>query len=201
MGRTTVSNIIKNTCDALWNVLQPIEMPNPTAQKWQDISNVFYEKTNFPNCIGAVDGKHIRIFSPPHSGSNFFCYKKFFSIVLMAIADANYCFTVIDVGSYGREGDTNIFRQSAFGKKLYDNSLALPDFTCLPNTDGPKLPYVLIGDEAFGIHRNLLRPYSSRDLNHSKRIFNYRLSRARRYVECTFGILYKNFKYFMVVSR
>lgn len=67
----------------------------------------------------------------------------------MAIADANNCFTVIDLGSYGREGDTNIFRLSAFGKKLYNNSLALPNSTCLPNTDGPKLPYVLIGHEAF----------------------------------------------------
>jgi len=196
MGRTTISQIVKKTCIQLWNVLQPIEMPTPTITKWIEISNVFFEKTNFPNCIGAVDGKHIRIVSPQHSGTNYFCYKKFFSIVLMAVVDANYCFTIVDVGSYGREGDTNIFKQSTFGKQLYNNSLNLPPSTNLPNTDGPALPYVLIGDEAFGIHQHLLRPYSSRDLNYSKRIFNYRLCRARRNVECAFGILCRKFEIF-----
>lgn len=142
-------------------------MLTPTVVKWLKISKVFYERTNFPNCIDAVDGKHIRIINPEYSVSNYFCYKKFFSIALMAIADANYCFTVIDIGSYGREEDTNVFKQFAFGKQLYNSSLNLPDSTCLPNTNKPALPYVLIGDEAFRIHPNLLRPYSSRDENHS----------------------------------
>lgn len=196
MGRTTISSIIRETCSEFWNVLQPLEMPTPTVDKWLEISKLFYERTNFPNCIGAVDGKHIRIISPQHSGSNYFCYKKFFSIVLVAVVDVNYCFSIVDVGSYGREGDTNIFKQSAFGKLLYNSSLNLPSTTNLPNTDEPALPFVLIGDEAFGIHQNLLRPYSSRNFNHSKRIFNYRLSRARRFVECAFGILCKKFEIF-----
>ncbi|XP_025201650.1 uncharacterized protein LOC112599113 [Melanaphis sacchari] len=87
--RSTIGIIVKDTCQALWTVLQPKEMPVLTMNDWQDISNVFYLKTNFPNCLGAIDGKHIRCKNPSNSGSLFFNYKKFFSVVLMAIADTN----------------------------------------------------------------------------------------------------------------
>jgi len=48
---------------------------------------------------------------------------------------------------------------------------------------------VFLADEAFGLHTNLLRPYPGRGLNDKRRVFNYRLSRARRTVECAFGVL------------
>ncbi|CAI6350197.1 unnamed protein product [Macrosiphum euphorbiae] len=60
-------------------------MPKPTKEDWVEISNIFYSKTNFPNCLGAIDGKHIRCRNPNNSGSFYFNYKKYFSIVLMAI--------------------------------------------------------------------------------------------------------------------
>jgi len=38
---------------------------------WIRTADEFYERTNFPNCIGAVVGKHIRIRKPNESGSQF----------------------------------------------------------------------------------------------------------------------------------
>lgn len=60
-------------------------MPEPRKEKWIEISELFYNVTNFPNCIGAIDGKHIRILKPAHSGCLYYNYKQFFSINLLAV--------------------------------------------------------------------------------------------------------------------
>jgi len=58
------------------------------------------------------------------------------------------------------------------------------------------MPYTFIGDEAFSLSPVILRPYSGKVLSDTKRIFNYRLSRARRNFECAFGILSNKWKIF-----
>ena len=56
--------------------------------EWKSIANEFFNKWNYPCCIGALDGKHISIKQPENSGSQYFNYKHFFSIVLMALVGA-----------------------------------------------------------------------------------------------------------------
>lgn len=181
--------IIRETCQVIWTVFQPSEMAPPNKEKWLSISERFYATTNFPLCLGSIDGKHIRCKNPQNGGSYFFNYKKYFSIILMAVVDANLSFISIDVGAYGREADSNVFKESPFGKMLYNNQLDIPEPTFLPNTFCSPQPYVFVADEAFALHKNLLRPYPGRGLTDKRRIFNYRLSRARRTVECAFGVL------------
>ncbi|KAM5165210.1 LOW QUALITY PROTEIN: uncharacterized protein ACMZJ9_007653 [Mantella aurantiaca] len=163
-------------------------MPIPTKEKWREISNTFMEKTHFPNCLGAIDGKHIRMVMPPASGSRYFNYKKNFSVVLMAVAD-DYNLIFIDVGSYGSAPDSSVFQHSQFYKKRTQGQLDIPEPCPLPGTSDSDLPMVFVADEAFAISDNLMRPYSSRSLDEKRSNFNYRLSKARRMVECTFGIL------------
>ncbi|CAH2088993.1 unnamed protein product [Euphydryas editha] len=69
LGYTTVQEIIHTTCPALWEVLSKMVMPIPDEEKWKKIEKEFNEKWNYPNCIGALDGKHVEILSPPKSGS------------------------------------------------------------------------------------------------------------------------------------
>ena len=60
---------------------------------------------------------------------------------------------------------------------------------CISGATGLSLPYIVVGDEAFPLRNNMLRPYHGRNMNKEKSVFNYRLSRVRRIVENAFGIL------------
>lgn len=165
-------------------------MPQPTTEDWIQIAEGFRERWDFPNCLGAIDGKHVVIQAPPNSGSWFYNYKGSFSIVLLAVVDAYYRFRVIDVGGYGRGNDAGILEHSRFGEGLRDGSLAFPEDAVVPGAEHRgKLPFVLVGDEAFPLRRNLMRPFPGTYISPENRIYNYRLSRARMMVECTFGIL------------
>ncbi len=78
IGLTIVSNIIHETCGVLVSVLQPIYLPSPTKRSMKNVADGFWQRWNMPNCIGAVDGKHIMIQAPAHSGSEYSKYKKHF---------------------------------------------------------------------------------------------------------------------------
>ena len=85
VGRATVSNILKEVCDAIYNVLSSIYMRAPSREnEWRHIVDDFEQLWDLPHCIGAIDRKHIGIDCPKKSGSNFYNYKSFFSIVLLA---------------------------------------------------------------------------------------------------------------------
>lgn len=58
------------------------------------------------------------------------------------------------------------------------------------------MPYVFIGDDAFPLETTLMKPFSNKTLDESEAIFNYRLSRARRMIENTFGILASKWRIF-----
>lgn len=82
-----------------------------------------------------------------------------------------------------------------FWNLLQKNELNIPESCPILNTD-INADYVFVGDEAFGLSQHVLRPFGGRNLAKNKRIFNYRLSRARRYVECAFGILSNKWRIF-----
>ncbi|KAM3930911.1 uncharacterized protein RB166_004391 [Leptodactylus fuscus] len=188
VGKSTISGIVRCTCYLIWQHLQPIVMPSPTQEIWLQSAAGFQSVANFPNCIGAVDGKHVRVRKPPHSGSLYFNYKKYFSVVLMAVADATYRFVAIEVGAYGSTGDSRALLTSLLGRRVLLDQVTLPPPRPLPGTTHP-VPFVMVGDEAFPLLENLLRPFPRRRLDARKRVFNMRLSRARRFVECAFGIM------------
>ena len=64
-----------------------------TEQGWRDLADQWYQRWNFPHTVGAIDGKHVACKAPPNSGSEFYNYKGFYSVILFAMVDADYKFT------------------------------------------------------------------------------------------------------------
>jgi len=129
-----------------------------------------------------------------NSGSEYINYKGTFSVVLMALVDADYCFTYADVGCQGRISDGGVFRNSTLFKKLNENQLNLPPNKPLPGKE-TFIPYVFVADDAFGLSPHIMKPYAGVfNKRSTQRIFNYRLSRARRVVENVFGIMASVFR-------
>ncbi|XP_018578209.1 uncharacterized protein LOC108916438 [Anoplophora glabripennis] len=172
---STISKFIPEVCRAIYNHLKGeyLEIPT-TPEAWKTIADNYYQLWQFPNCLGALDGRHIKFCAPISSGSFYYNYKGTNSIVLLGLAGANYKFIYVNVGVNGRVSDGGVFRESKFSKVLQNNNLNFPEDEVLPGNGSEKLPYVIIADDAF--------PLSTR------------LSRARRMIESTFGILVNRFR-------
>lgn len=196
VSRHSISRIVVETCEALYAALQSNYLKVPsTEEEWNYIATRFEERWNFPHCIGALDGKHISIQPPPNSGSHYYNYKGFNSIVLMALADADLKFIYIDVGTNGRVSDGGVWAKCGLRRALEDDTLHVPAPKPLPGRQLP-VPYAVVADEAFGLKPWIMRPYPRAQLDKKKHIFNYRLSRARRCVENVFGVLANRFRVF-----
>lgn len=158
IAQYTISLIVPEVCDAIFSVLKTGYLKVcvcaivsyffsklisacavSSAEEWTQIANPW----NYPNCIGAVDGKHIVMSAPPNTGSTFYNYKGTHSIVLMAIADANYKFLYIEVGCNGRVSDGGVFNKCSFARAMAQNALILPEPKPLPGREMP-VPFVLV---------------------------------------------------------
>ena len=169
-------------------------MQFPTSERyWEKISKGFEVKCNFPNCLGAVDGKHVAIVPPPVASWYFFNYKGYSSQVLIGRADSNYEFIYFNFGTNGR---VFVVEYTDFYDKLQSECLKIPESS---DVKGRKLPYVFIGDKAFSWRKEFLKPYSEKQLTRERKIFNYRLCRARRIVEKIFDILVARFGIFKLI--
>ncbi|KAF0736132.1 protein ANTAGONIST OF LIKE HETEROCHROMATIN PROTEIN 1-like [Aphis craccivora] len=81
----------------------------------------------------------------------------------MAVEDSKYRFVYIDIGSYGKDCDSAVFKRSSLWKSIENYEQQLPEAKSLPGIDSPKLPYFFIGDEAFAF----LSLYNSKPLSHN----------------------------------
>jgi hypothetical protein len=111
----------------------------------------------------------------------------------MALVDAHYRFIFIDFGAQGRCSDAGIFSECELNQAMLTNAINVPVPSKLPGTQ-EVFPYVVVADDAFPLREGIMKPYPYRDLTVAQRIYNYRLSRARRCVENAFGILASRFR-------
>lgn len=165
-----------------------IELADETNKRW-----------NFPNGVFAINGKHIALSNLAHEATDFYNYKAFHSIVLMAMVIFYYQLLFYDAGCPGK--------MSQFCDKLINKEIKLPPPQPLPlsaesNWQDLNVPFVVypFGDSAFSLSENLMIPYSECGiLEDSKRIFNDRLSRFQQVSENAFGIWSHRFRLFQTL--
>ncbi|XP_060801827.1 uncharacterized protein LOC132903075 [Amyelois transitella] len=190
ISKQSISKIVPEVCDAIIEHLKDYVKVPATEKEWLAISNGFLNKWNFPHAVAAMDGKHVVLQSPINSGNDYDNYKSFSSIVLFALVDENYNFLYVNVGSKGRISDGGVFKNTKLYQKLEKRELNIPSPTILQIPYSTKVPFYILGDKAFQLNEYTMRPYEGNPERGSKeRIFNYRLSRARRVVENAFGVL------------
>ena len=106
----------------------------------------------------------------------------------MIVAGGNYEVVWADVGVNGKMSGGAVLKRSSLGHKLENNELDLPPPKPLPSRS-QNVPCVFIGDDAFALQHNFMKPYAKKDLDLFTRICNYRFSRARRISENVFDIV------------
>ncbi|KAK4876884.1 hypothetical protein RN001_009390 [Aquatica leii] len=158
---SAISKAVIETCEVLVYVLQDYIKTN--------IAHGFENIYNFYNTVGALDGKHIAIKKPVCFGLMYYNYKGFYSIVLLALVNANKEFIMIDAGMNGKVSDGGVFFYSKLGSLIENEAFnqLLPQSSTLPNTD-ELFPYIVIADEAFALHKHVMKPYSQRGLTSDK---------------------------------
>jgi len=83
--------------------------------------------------------------------------------MLMSVANANYEFVYCDSGTNGRVLDGGVIENTKFYEKLLREELNRP-LPRKPDNNTSDLPYVFVGDEAFVLRKDLLKPFSQKQL-------------------------------------
>ena len=148
VGRTTICKFVPQVCQAILKEFQHEYLTCPAdPEDGKKIEERFGNRWNVPHVVGALDGKHIAIKKPKKSGSEYFNYKGYFSLVLLAFVNAEYKFLWVNVGASGSLPDTQIFNRSKLKRRIENGTLGLPPSEPL-GPGGPDLHYFLLGDDA-----------------------------------------------------
>ncbi|CAJ0606313.1 unnamed protein product [Cylicocyclus nassatus] len=196
MGKTTVSNVVEEVAEAIIRVLHNVAFPPLTRARLEEVARKTQARFDYPRAVGFMDGKHINIQKPARSGSMYWNYKHYHSIILLAICDCDYRFMAYDVGAPGRRGDAGVFRNSAIKRWLERHDDVFPPTRGLGRV-GP-VQYHFLVDGGFAQGPRFIRPYREPETTTGdRRRFNRQLSGARHMIESTFGLLAQRFQILM----
>ncbi|XP_036320426.1 uncharacterized protein LOC118734932 [Rhagoletis pomonella] len=199
LSTSFICRTIPEVCEAIYGKLKESFLQVPSnALEWELISKDFAIKWQFPNCLGALDGKHINFRVSRTQGAFYHNYKGTNSIILLALVDAHCRFLFVDVGTNGRANDAGVLQRSPL-KQILENEESLPRDSAVGRRRN--LPYVVVADDAFPLQRHIMKHYPYHTNNKKKQIYNLRLSRARHVVEHAFGILCNRFRVFLTTMN
>ena len=125
VSEVSISRFLSEVCQRIIKTFMEEYMSLPDSrEKWLSVAKVFEEKWQFPNCLRVTDGKHVPLINPLNSGSTCFNYKSFFSIVLLALVDADYKLLYVNVGCQVRISDGGVFKNSELYHLLVNGDIS-----------------------------------------------------------------------------
>lgn len=191
VSRSSVNNIYREFCDILVDVLEPQIVCVPSLNDVQDHVRQFEASTGFPQGFGALDGCHVKVSPPKENAQDYYNYKGWYSVILLALVDHNYKFMFINVGSPGRNHDSAVYKSSVLARAVNTQLFSEP----AKQIEGEQVGAIILCDQAFPLTSHLMKPYPNRSTSEETvRHFNYTLSKARRVVENAFGRLKARFR-------
>ena len=111
VSEESISTFVPEVCQVTIETFMGDYMALPDSKEnGLSVAKEFEEKWQFPNCVGAIDGKHVPLINPFNSGSTYFNYKNFFSIALLALVGIDNKFLYVNVGCQGRISDGGVFK-------------------------------------------------------------------------------------------
>ncbi|XP_049268088.1 uncharacterized protein LOC125757050 [Rhipicephalus sanguineus] len=191
VGRSTVNLVFREFCATVVRRLESRYVKFPREREVAEHVRRFAAVTGFPQGMGALDGCHIEVCPPKENAADYINYKGWYSVILLAVVDHTYKFQYTNVGTPGKNHDSNVFQRSRLPKVLAGSRFT-KDKRLLKNVEiGP----VLLADQAFPLQPTIMKPYPHPGPRGSPtQYFNYRLSSARRVVENAFGRLKARFR-------
>ena len=187
MGKSTAISITADFINALCaKVGDFIKFPINTAEVSKKIDG-FSEISHFPHVMGAIDGTHIEINAPKENHEDYFNRKRFYSVILQGVADANQSFMHISTGYPGSIHDSRVLRLSNLFDPAENSDILLNPRKQVQNIN---IRPLLVGDSAYPLKEWLMKPYPfSQNLGQAEKHFNKTLSKSRVVIEQAFGKL------------
>lgn len=136
--------------------------------------------------MGAVDGTFFHIRAPREWPNAYWCYKQFYSILVLAVCDANLLFTFVDAGEAGAAGDAHVWNKCLFKRALLAGVMdRVPACT---TSNGTVVHSYVVGDGAFALDGRVMKCYTV-PIGMQQEAFNAAVIRTRRVIENAFGHL------------
>ncbi|XP_077505085.1 uncharacterized protein LOC144114929 [Amblyomma americanum] len=190
IGRSTVNELYREFCETVVATLEHEWVKMPTAVDMRAHIREFEAMCGFPQAVGALDGCHIAVSPPKEHASDYYNYKGWYSVILLALVDHKYHFRFVNAGSPGRCHDSYVYQNSTLARMVESPIFSAPTATI----NRVIVPPLILCDQAFPLTPNLVKPFRSLDTCDGHRSYNYHLSKCRRIVENAFGRLKARFR-------